>query len=249
MAYQRPAKLLKVTISGISTAATYSGADPWNGAAIRWNATLAVTAQPHSDTASTPASGFYDGRNINVGDYVASMGGGRVLRIYSISAQSAGSVTCVLEDFNRTNTFLSPDQDGNGLITTGIGYVFEVVNGYPILHPLPDALQGAVPFTFATQIIARFLSIASVSSAPYTQTFNATTDWGSAVGGYYTISITSGTHGKGTNIVGVEIYEDDGTNYVFLNSDVLRWNKTTGTVSILVTDTPDGRFAGRIVIR
>ena len=247
MAYTKPAKLLRVSISGVTTAATYSGADPWNGNPIRWNATLTVTAQPHSDTASTPVSGFYDGRNVAVGDYVASTGEGRVLRIFSISAQTASSVTCVLEDVNRVNTFQSQNQDGIGLISSGTAYLFEVVNGYPILYPLPDALLGSLPFTFATQIIARFLSFQATSTTVYTQAFNSTTDWGSASGGLYTITVTAATHGKGTpNLVVVQ--EDDSVSYINAVADTVKINKSTGNVTVQVTDTPDGRFAGRLII-
>ena len=248
MAYQKPAKLLRVTISGISVAATYSGSDPWNGNAIRWNATLTVNAQPHSDTNSTPASGFYDGRNIAVGDYVGSTGNGRVLRIYSIGSQNASTVVCVLEDVDRINTFQSQNQDGDGLISTGTGYVFEVINGYPILYPLPDALAGVLPVTFASQILSRFLSSSNGGALPYTQTFNSTTDWGSASGGLYTINVAATAHGKGTNIRRVEVYEDDGTSYVQTSPDTLKWNKSTGQVSISVSDSPNGRFAGIVII-
>lgn len=247
MAYTKPAKVLRCVLSGVSVAATYSGADPWNGNAIRWNATLTVTAQPHSDTASTPTSGFYTGSNVAVGDYFTTSGEGRVLRVYSISAQNSTTVTCVLEDYNRVNTFESPNQDGDGLIPSGTGYLFEVINGYPVLYPLPSALAGSIPTTFAAQIIGRFLSFQSAAGAPFIQTFNSTTDWGSAGGGFYTLTVTAATHGKSVPSM-VRVQEDDGTYYNVTDADTIRINKTTGDVNVLVTDTPNGRFAGRIVI-
>ncbi len=249
MAYQKPAKLLRVVISGISSAATYSGADPWVGNSIRWNATLTVTAQPHSDTNSTPTSGFYNGLNVAVGDFLATSGEGRILRVYSISSQSSTTVTCVLEDYNRINTFQDQNQGGDGLIQSGTGYLFEVINGCPIMYPLPSALAGSIPSTFATQIIARFLSSTNGGFAPYTQSFNSTTDWGSAAGGLYTITVAAATHGKGTNITSLEAFEDDGTSYVSVAPDTLKWNKSTGAVSISVSDSPNGRFAGTLIIR
>ncbi len=249
MAYQKPAKLLRVTIGSMTVAATYSGSDPWNGNAIRWNATLTVTAQPHSDLNSTPTSGFYNGLNVAVGDYIATTGSGRVLRVYSISSQSSTTVACVLEDYNRINTFQSANQDGDGLVPNGTAYLFEVINGCPIMYPLPDAIAGTLPVTFATQIISRFLSSTNGGFAPFTQSFNATTDWGSAAGGFYTINIQASTHGKGTNILDLQVFEDDGTSFVKVNSDTLKFNKTTGQVSISVTDSPNGRFAGFVVIR
>lgn len=152
-----PAKLLRVNLSGVSVAATYSGAEPYVGNAIRWNATLGITAQAHSDPTTTPAANFYDGRNVVVGDCIASTSG-RLLRIFSISAQTAGTVTCVLEDLNRENTFLDENQNGDGLIPSGVSYLFGVgSNGIPILYPLPSALVGTFPPTFAVQILSRFL--------------------------------------------------------------------------------------------
>jgi hypothetical protein len=105
MAYTAPAKLLRVTLSGVSVNATYSGGDPHNGAATRWNATLTVVAQPHSDPNSTPAPNFYRGENVAVGDCIASTSG-RILRIQSIASQNASTVVCVLEDLNRENCLI-----------------------------------------------------------------------------------------------------------------------------------------------
>lgn len=157
MAYTAPAKLLRVSLGGISVNATYSGGDPYVGNAIRWNATLTVTAQAHSDPASTPQNYFYDGRNVAVGDCISSASG-RILKIVSISSQTSNSVVCVLEDLNRENTFLDENQSGDGLIPSGITYLFSLAaNGLPILYPLPSALQGSLPITFAVQIMSRFL--------------------------------------------------------------------------------------------
>lgn len=247
MAYQKPAKFLTVSVGSVSTAATYSGGDPWSGNAIRWNAVLTVTSQPHSDTNSSPAGGFYDGRNIVVGDYVTTTGTGKTLKIYSISAQTASSVTCVLEDVNRTNTFIDETQNGDGLIPSGNGYVYEVVGGLPVLYPLPDATFGTLPANFTVQLIARFLSQAP-TPIPYSVTIDATTSWGSVSGEAYTITIAASTHGRGIP-TSVKAYMDNGTEYVDVITDVLKINKTTGDVIVSVPSTPDGRFAGKLVVR
>lgn len=249
MAYQRPAKLLKISLGSVTVAASYSGADPWNGNAIRWNAVLTVTSQTHSDPASTPTQYTYNGNNVAVGDYITTTGTGKTLKVYSISAQNASTVTCVLEDVNRANTFQDDTQNGDGGIPSGNGYLYEVVNGYPVLYPLPDALFGTLPPSFATQVIARFLSLQSAGgSGAYTGSFNSTTDWGTAAGGLYSITIPAGTHGKGIPTT-VQLYEDTGTEYVMVDSDTLKINKSTGAVIISVSDTPNGRFAGIVTIR
>jgi hypothetical protein len=85
-------------------------------------------------------------------------------------------------------------------------------------------------------------------NVPYVQLFDATTDWGAPSAGLYTITVLATTHGLGVNVNAIEIYETIGSTSVFtLVNDVIIDN-STGDVSITVTETPDGRFAGKIVI-
>ena len=82
----------------------------------------------------------------------------------------------------------------------------------------------------------------------YSQSFNATTDWGSASGGFYTITIPQATHN--IDAIGtLQTFEDLGSN-IFANvlPDRLSFNSSTGDVSFRVTETPDGRFAGQVTI-
>ena len=82
----------------------------------------------------------------------------------------------------------------------------------------------------------------------YEEAFDATASWGAASGGYYTIAIAAAAHGKATDVKMIQVQNDNGTSYVLLSSDSVEINKTTGDVSLIVTETPDGRFAGRILI-
>jgi hypothetical protein len=113
------------------------------------------TSQTHSSQ-QTREPYFYNGRDINVGDYIFDTGNGAILKIYSISFKDETTVTCVVEDFDRVNIFQNPDQDGSGKIPDGDGYVFEVHDGLPILFPVPDSLVGLVSQNFASNIISRF---------------------------------------------------------------------------------------------
>lgn len=81
----------------------------------------------------------------------------------------------------------------------------------------------------------------------YTTTFNATTDWGSPSAGYYTITKTQATHLRGTD-PSVRIYiSDGGTGFNVVEPD--RSNvAANGDVSFRVPDSPDLRFAGKIVL-
>ena len=75
-----------------------------------------------------------------------------MLRISSISAQDANSVTCVLQDTLRSNSQTS----GLAEITEDEGVLFEVHNGKPILYPLPAMPRGALLNNWASEIYSRF---------------------------------------------------------------------------------------------
>jgi hypothetical protein len=83
-------------------------------------------------------------------------------------------------------------------------------------------------------------------SPNYTQTFNATTDWGSASGGYYTITIPLATHGKGSNPV-IQLFELNGSDYDAVETTVFI-NNSTSAISFKALQSPDSRFQGKIVI-
>jgi hypothetical protein len=85
-----------------------------------------------------------------------------------------------------------------------------------------------------------------VQSPNYVQTFNATTDWGAASGGFYTIIIPLVTHAKGSNPV-IQICELIGGEYDVVETTVFI-DSATSAISIKALETPDSRFEGKIVI-
>ena len=85
-----------------------------------------------------------------------------------------------------------------------------------------------------------------VVASRYTSTHDATTDWGSAAGGYYTITITAATHGRGTS-PNAEFYETDGTDQIAVMPDRVLV-AANGDVSFRVPEDPDLRYAGKVVI-
>lgn len=84
-----------------------------------------------------------------------------------------------------------------------------------------------------------------VPSERYTSTFDATTSWGAAAAGYYTITVTAATHGRGTNPE-VTVLAADGSDWVVVSPDRVKV-LSTGNVQIRVPETPDLRFAGKIL--
>lgn len=153
----RPTKVLRFTMSGTVPYANWQTDDGWLGYPYQWTTTLYITAQSHgSPETLTPY--YYDGLDVAAGDYILTSGQGRILKIVSISAQSSGVVSCVVEDENRENILLDDTTSGDGGIPDGEGLLFEVKNGWPILHPLPDALAGSLPPYFSADVIARFMN-------------------------------------------------------------------------------------------
>ena len=80
----------------------------------------------------------------------------------------------------------------------------------------------------------------------YVETFNATSDWGTASGGYFTMTITAATHGKELQ-PNVLIQELDGSDYSTVQPDQVKV-LANGNIQIRVPEVPDLRFAGRAVI-
>ena len=80
----------------------------------------------------------------------------------------------------------------------------------------------------------------------YTDTFNATTDWGSPSAGEYTITIPAATHGRGS-IPSVMVFELTGGVYEVVGINTLQID-LSGNVSLKVLETPDNRFAGLVLI-
>ena len=88
-------------------------------------------------------------------------------------------------------------------------------------------------------------TVVQIGITKYTQSFNSTTDWGSAVGGYYEITITSSNHKVA--IPTVQVFENVSGSFDVVQPDRIRVN-SNNDVLIRVTQSPDGRFAGKLVI-
>lgn len=78
----------------------------------------------------------------------------------------------------------------------------------------------------------------------YFSTFNNTTDW-TLASPDYTRTILAATHGKGLN-PNVQVYEQNGADYDMVN--ILIKVNASGDVTMFVSETPDSRFNGLILI-
>jgi hypothetical protein len=86
----------------------------------------------------------------------------------------------------------------------------------------------------------------TLATARFTSTFDATTSWGTASGGYYTQTITQATHTRGTSPQ-VDVFEVSGSDFVKVELDELKV-LANGDVEMRVPESPDCRFAGKVVM-
>jgi uncharacterized protein YdeI (BOF family) len=86
-----------------------------------------------------------------------------------------------------------------------------------------------------------FSGFSGTSSIAYSATFDATTSWGSPSGGEYTITFS---HNLNSHNIAVTVW-DELNNYFALPKIV---KIDANSVKIVVSQTPDNRFSGRIVI-
>lgn len=84
-------------------------------------------------------------------------------------------------------------------------------------------------------------------SDPYISSFNATTSWGSASGGVYSLQVLESTHEKGQHPI-VQVYELDSGIYELVTPNSVDVD-ASGNVTITVTENIDARFQGKIVIK
>lgn len=145
----KPAKVLSLSISSITGSAQWSENDGvgdkwWSGGSnpkyYQWEVQATVTAQAHGSHL-TRKDFEYNGLDIQVGDWVAGATTGTCCKIVSISAKTSSSVTMVVEDWLRYNTFRS--SIGSGIFGTGPAVVFQInENGHPMLDPVPTSITS-----------------------------------------------------------------------------------------------------------
>ena len=154
-----PNKVLPVEVTAISGSEYWphanGGGDPWYSGSptkkyYRWEITFSVTPQSHGSHL-TRDDFTYNGLDIVVGDWVAGATSGQCLKIISIAAKTTTSVTCVVEDWLRYNTF--KNVTGNGIFNIGSAIVFSLnENGLPMVDPLP----GTISEDFYATVMSRF---------------------------------------------------------------------------------------------
>ena len=153
-----PNKVLETSISSVTGNAYWDHAngsgDIWYSGVgtkkyYRWEVTFSVTQQLHGSHLTRDDFKF-NGLDVVVGDWIAEATTGDCWKIISISAKSTTSVTAVVEDWLRYNTFRA--SNGNGAPSNGSGVVFSLnEKGIPMLDPLPTSTAGSFYPTLASR--------------------------------------------------------------------------------------------------
>lgn len=156
----KPSKVLSGTADsflGVNLWPYANGVDDpyWSGGSnpqfYRWEVVFTVSERSHgSHLTRTPFK--FDAQDIEVGDFVAGAADGKVCQIMSISSKTNSTVTAIVEDRLRYNTFRDPT--GFGLFGTPGPVIFFQINelGYPMLDPVP----GEAAADFFTNVASRF---------------------------------------------------------------------------------------------
>lgn len=154
-----PNKVLTVSVSNITGTEYWEHAngagDLWYSESpskrfYRWEITLTVTRQDHGSHL-TRDDFQYNGLDIIVGDWIAGATSGQALKIISVTSKTKNTVTCIVEDWLRYNTFKSAS--GNGIFNSGSAVIFTLnENGIPMLDPLPTTVSSS----FFTEVFSRF---------------------------------------------------------------------------------------------
>ena len=156
----KPAKVLAGVAESFTPVALWPHAnaadDPyWSGGTnpqyYRWEVTFTVNDKTHgSNLTRTPFS--FNAQDIEVGDFVAGAADGKVCQIMSISEKGNNTLTAIVEDRLRYNTFRDPT--GFGLFGAPGPVIFFQINelGFPMLDPVP----GEAAADFFTNVMSRF---------------------------------------------------------------------------------------------
>jgi hypothetical protein len=187
MTIQTPIKFIKFKFISVTQASTY-GTAPYAAVPYTWNAVLSVTAQAHQHpTAGNGGNGyFYNGLDVAVGNYIATSGDSKVLKITAISNVTNSSVTVTLQDENLYNHLM--DETGDGLIKNNAafeGFIFEVVNGKALVSGSVaiEALPANMPNSALSAIYARFGKDVNYATIATDGKLDVTLDWSKITSG------------------------------------------------------------------
>jgi hypothetical protein len=158
MSVLRPGKVIEVVVTATTGTDAWpyddGSNDPWyvNRNPYRWRVEMSVPGENHSSH-KTREPFVWNGLDVNVGDWIGGKNEPIAVKIIKIESKTVATVTCIVEDIDRFNTFNDPTGNGIGIFGTGDAVIFELGDdGMPILNPLPFG----VPANFVADVESKF---------------------------------------------------------------------------------------------
>jgi len=137
---------------------------------FRWRVSMSIDNQTQS-TYNTRAPGVYNGQDVTVGLWLANVITGQCWQIITIESKTVSSVTAIVQDIYRYNTFRDPSGSGNGGPNTGTYIIFNIGDtGVPEIDPVPPS---GISSTFGINIQSRFQYINLQYDYPLYESGNA----------------------------------------------------------------------------
>lgn len=119
----------------------------------RWEVTCDVLSQTQSSYL-TRQPGSYNGQDISIGQWIANTSSGAAWQIISVTGKTSQSITFIVQDVYRYNTFKDITQLGDGSPPPGYYVAFNVSDsGVPEIDPVPEV---GVSANFFTNLLSRF---------------------------------------------------------------------------------------------
>lgn len=136
----------------------------------RWRVTMDIESQLQSSYL-TRQPGTYTGMDVAIGQWIANSATGQAWQIISIESKTDSSITAIVQDVYRYNTFRNPAQTGAGNPATGVYITFSVGDaGIPQIDPIPSA---GISSSFTQNLNSRFEYINLQYDYPLYQLGNA----------------------------------------------------------------------------
>lgn len=168
-----------------------------------------------------------------------------------IDSTSTGDVTVNQGPFNfNDQPYLIQLVNNDGLsrdvVFTATQFMMPDGTDFGTITIPPNSVRHLQFFRSGSESFIMFDSdVSSDSSNGYVQTFTIA-DWADNVSNF-SITIPASAHGRGTNEVMMQVYEDDGTKTFNIQIDELSKDNVSGDV-LLMVDASSGPFDGYIII-
>tara|TARA_Y100001936_G_scaffold7406_1_gene6597 strand:+ start:115034 stop:117028 length:1995 start_codon:yes stop_codon:yes gene_type:complete len=175
MAISLPSKLIRAEVSNISGYERWiyddgTGDPYWSGGSsprfYRWTVDVTVTKSNHSSHL-TRKPFEYNGYDVAIGDWLANTSTGTAHKIVGIVSKSETTLSFILEDVDRYNTYRDPGAQGSGAPQAGSALIFTLnEEGEPLLDGLTP---GTISSIFFANLMSRFQNINLEYDYPMTQ--------------------------------------------------------------------------------